>query len=846
MQELLTEILNHPTDLLALADSKDLKLIACNNNLERYLNVNGQSFQGKNIYELLGLNVSREKTALLLKQLHITNFYVDKESDPENHLSMHLVNCKNDLCCVIRVSSLKMNSALAQYDYLFRKNLAGVYKSDINGVLLSCNSAFAAILGFETPEELIGRNTREFYRYPLKRDLFIEQLKGNPILVNFELELMRQDGSVAYCLENSYMENIVGEVEKISGTLIDISEKRAFEFALQESEQRFKAISSVSNEGVVFSNNGLVADCNDQFARLLGYSTSVDIIGHELDEFISPSDLQRIRTSVGISSANRTEIRTVGLNGKTIFLEITGSYFLYRGVKTLALVVSDITTAKKVELALQQSVVSFRRLLENSPNGVVILTSDKIKYMNHSACELLGVEDEDELYDLDFLTFVTEEYRSEIKADLQEIRDGLEIDYKEIRIDSKNGHPVDVGVKSILTAYENKPSIQITLNNVSARLQLVQEQIRIRFIEEINTALKAEIDEHKRTQQKLELERRSATEQKGKLESIFNSTENLMMWTIDTVHIITAMNKNFATWMLRFFNEKVSLGDNIMTLLEKHLDEDFYQGQLQAFDNGFRGRPQQFEFPLRNKNGETTWLQAFLNPVYVDGKLEELSCLLYDNTERKDFDKKIRDSLKEKEVLLQEVHHRVKNNLQVISSILNLQASYVKDEKTLEVLRESQQRIKSMSFLHETIYRTADFNKLEFTNYLRSIVNNLVQSYRSNESRVSFVDKMKVVYLNLDQSIPCGLMVNELVSNALKYAFKGRKEGKLTISLSEKDDNIELLIRDDGVGLPDNFNYEKTDSLGIQLVYALLEQLDATVQVESKKGASFLIRFQRK
>lgn len=230
----------------------------------------------------------------------------------------------------------------------------------------------------------------------------------------------------------------------------------------------------------------------------------------------------------------------------------------------------------------------------------------------------------------------------------------------------------------------------------------------------------------------------------------------------------------------------------------------------------------------------------------MDGKLEELSCLLYDNTERKEFDRRIRDSLKEKEVLLQEVHHRVKNNLQVISSILNLQSSYVKDEKTLEVLRESQQRIKSMSFLHETIYRTADFSKLEFTNYLRSIASNLIQSYRTSDVQIEFVDNMETVFLNLDQSIPCGLIVNELVSNALKYAFRGKKKGKLKITLNEKEGVVTLIIADDGVGLPKDFNYDKTDSLGIQLVYALTEQLDAKMDVANKKGASFSIVFKKK
>jgi two-component sensor histidine kinase len=232
--------------------------------------------------------------------------------------------------------------------------------------------------------------------------------------------------------------------------------------------------------------------------------------------------------------------------------------------------------------------------------------------------------------------------------------------------------------------------------------------------------------------------------------------------------------------------------------------------------------------------------------VHVHGKLGELSCLVYDNTERKQIDRKIRDSLKEKEVLLQEVHHRVKNNLQVISSILNLQSSYVSDPHTLEILRESQQRIKSMSFIHETIYRTSDFSRLEFMDYIKSIASNLIQSYRTSETSVEFLPEMETVGLNLDQAIPCGLIINELVSNALKYAFKGRKKGRLSIYLHEEDNEIVIAIKDDGVGLPKDFAFEKNNSLGIQLVYALIDQLDATVKVNQAEGTEFLIRFHRK
>jgi PAS domain S-box-containing protein len=542
------------------------------------------------------------------------------------------------------------------------------------------------------------------------------------------------------------------------------------------------------------------------------------------------------------------------------------------------------------------------------------------------------------------------------------VREGAEMDYKEIRVLTEQGNEVDVGIQSTLTIYENRPSIQISLNNISERMQLVQEQMRVRIIEEINTVLKTEIEEHKRTQEKLEEQKnytrniiessldmiiavdetgkitefnkasqdlfgysleeilgaemsilyeskkefdevsatlkksgsysgeitnvskenrrftsllsasliindkgvvigsmgvsrditeyraneRIALEQKAKLESIFNSTENMLMWTIDKEYKLTSFNNNTLNWFQEFFNEIPQLDRPILPVIERHLDENYNQGQLKAFDHAFNGKPQQFEFALKSEDSGTIWLLAFLNPVYVDGKLEEVSCLMYDNTERKQIDRKILDSLKEKEVLLQEVHHRVKNNLQVISSILNLQSSYVSDPSTLDILQESQNRIKSMSFIHETLYRTTDFSSINFSEYIKSLSYNLIQSYRLQNCTVDFVADIDTIEMSIDQSIPCGLIVNELVSNALKYAYKDRKKGKLIIELKENGNVVSLKISDDGVGLPENFKFEKNDSLGVQLVYSLTEQLDGTIEVNSEKGTSFLITFEKR
>jgi len=198
----------------------------------------------------------------------------------------------------------------------------------------------------------------------------------------------------------------------------------------------------------------------------------------------------------------------------------------------------------------------------------------------------------------------------------------------------------------------------------------------------------------------------------------------------------------------------------------------------------------------------------------------------------------------EKEVLLQEVHHRVKNNLQVISSILSLQSNYVKDEKTLEILDESQNRIKSMSYIHETLYQTTDFSSIEFSNYLNTLASNLIHSYSYTTGEVSLVPDYDEIYLTIDQAIPCGLIVNELVSNAMKYAF-GDKKGTIFLSIKETDTQISLRVADNGVGLPKDFKYEESDSLGMQLVYSLIDQLDAKLELVTKKGTDFLITFEK-
>ena len=265
------------------------------------------------------------------------------------------------------------------------------------------------------------------------------------------------------------------------------------------------------------------------------------------------------------------------------------------------------------------------------------------------------------------------------------------------------------------------------------------------------------------------------------------------------------------------------------------------------YESAFAGQPQYFETEFTEKDDTISWREIYLNPIFgEDGKVLEVSGIGHDITEKKISEAQIRQSLQEKEVLLKEVHHRVKNNLQVISSILNLQSSYVKDEGTLNILKESQNRIKSMAFIHESLYQTKDFSSINFTEYVINLSQNLLQSYSNFDREIKLNLDIQNVFLNLDLAIPCGLIINEIVSNVLKYAFVDKSEGgEISIKMEIVGENLILLVGDNGKGLPKHIDYRNTESLGLQLVVTLTDQLSGTIELDLTKGTNYTIIFKQ-
>ena len=198
----------------------------------------------------------------------------------------------------------------------------------------------------------------------------------------------------------------------------------------------------------------------------------------------------------------------------------------------------------------------------------------------------------------------------------------------------------------------------------------------------------------------------------------------------------------------------------------------------------------------------------------------------------------VQKSLHQKEILLKEIHHRVKNNLLVVSHLLEFQADYIDDPKVIKMLENSQNRIHSMALVHEHLYNTVDLDKVDFGQYTQTLIEKLSYSHATEEKEISFSLDIDSVKLNIETANPCGLIINELISNAIEHAFPDHQGGNIAVSLKDNSDKLILAIQDDGIGLPDEFDLHSSDSLGLQLIATLVEQLNGTIELSKTNGAN--------
>jgi two-component sensor histidine kinase len=248
------------------------------------------------------------------------------------------------------------------------------------------------------------------------------------------------------------------------------------------------------------------------------------------------------------------------------------------------------------------------------------------------------------------------------------------------------------------------------------------------------------------------------------------------------------------------------------------------------------------EIVIERPDGQRLIALAYANPMHDEtGALLGAVNVLVDITERKQAEAQLQASLHEKEVLLKEIHHRVKNNLQVIASLLYLQSDQLKDPADLALFEDTQNRVKSMALVHESLYRTGDLARFNFAHYIESLTSHLFQAHVAESSGICLAMELDEVVLDVDTAIPCGLILNELLTNAFKYAFPDGRSGTIHITLRAADEHVTLSVRDTGIGLPKDFELGSTESLGLQLVGMMTEQLGGMLTLTCEDGTVFTI-----
>ncbi len=289
------------------------------------------------------------------------------------------------------------------------------------------------------------------------------------------------------------------------------------------------------------------------------------------------------------------------------------------------------------------------------------------------------------------------------------------------------------------------------------------------------------------------------------------------------------LEPRFSTWqMLVHPDDK----EDVLRRLQDHLD-----GKTPLYEAELR---------LRAKDGSWRWTLDRGKVVRRDaaGIPLRVSGTQLDITERREAENRLRESLHEKEILLREIHHRVKNNLQVISSLFNLQAQTVTDPNVLAALKESHNRVRSMGLVHHVMYQAADFAAVDLVDYVQTLTRSLYRSYAMDPETVLLSVDIANVRLGIDAAIPCGLIINELVSNALRHAYPDGRRGTLSVALVQNgDDTHTLTVKDDGIGLPDDIVLPPVATLGLALVETLSRQLGGTLSIDRTGGTSVNVRF---
>ena len=716
-----------------------------------------------------------------------------------------------------------------KYKNLYYRNQAGVFTTDLNSVLIDCNETFKDMFegDFKIGDKLFpGSQNNEW-------EVIQDLIQNNDNLRNYQTHFKLRNGKTKWFIFNWYIDK---STQLIEGTIIDLTEVQKAAFALRQSEEKYRQIYEESNDVILLLQGDRIIDTNRKGIQLFGMAKQELLTKSLWDLSFDQSEENKQQYNSNLQRlifSKQTKFNWDFISGKQqIEAEVAVVELILGDQSYYQCVIHDLTELNETMRVLEKNRKSFKTILDNTPEGIIIVHDKEVLYSNPEAHRLLNSES----ITIDSIFDTEEQYRFNELYKLH--HESESIFQQQFALKKEGGSVVPVDVTMVNTTFEEIAASMIIFKDVSLQNQLSREVLRAEIAEETNKKLAKEIKDRIKAEKQLQ-------EQFLRSNAIFDSSSNTLLLTLNTELNISSFNTHCQLYFEHIVDEPLKVGNDFKDFLGKIIHISELRLFILELKKVLRGDSHQMEVSFRPGN-QTLWMEIFMNPIYdSEGNVCEISLVAHDITEKKYTEKEIIESLKEKEVLLKEIHHRVKNNLQVISSILNLQSSFVKDEKTLDILEESRNRIRSMAIIHESLYQTSNFSSINFSDYLLNLTTSLIASYRVHAGSIELITQVDMVELVLDQAIPCGLLVNELITNALKYAFPGDRSGKIFLGLSEKDAKIELVISDDGVGMPDGFSILNSDTLGLQLVNTLVEQLDGEIRVENSGGIKYLITFDK-
>lgn len=606
-----------------------------------------------------------------------------------------------------------------------------------------------------------------------------------------------------------------------------------------ESEERYRMLFE-NNIAAIFRSeiDGNIVEYNSALAAIFEYEKTDDLKKVKvLDLYYSFEDRDACIKKLRVSGFLKNyEIRMKTKKGKEIW--ILENAMLLSDPKTnkeyMEGTLIDITELKRIQHALQEREKSYISLIEHTPNGIVIHDEKgEILYANAAILNMSGISSLEETKNKNIFSFLLPEYHDKIRFRKNALHTDKQSPFIDVKVCRPDGKIIEVKIKTTPFIYLGKEAVEVVIHDSSLQNQLEREHTRFRLEEESNRELKREIASHIRTRQRL-----NASQKYSRL--LLNSSLD-MIFAYDRDRNITEFNQSAQT-TFGYLPDEIAHKNISILYADKEYAEKI--GDIVFEDGNFTGSA----IHIR-KNGEK--FPAYVSAsVLKNEKGEVLGAMSIsrDVTGIKETEDELKKSIHEKEILIKEIHHRVKNNLQVISSILKLQSGYVKDEKTIELFNDCRNRIASMAFIHAALYMAKDFANVNFGEYAGNIARNLQQSYSIKDKKVLLKLDIPPIHLHIDDAIPCGLIINELLSNSFKYAFVKKKTGTIGISVKVKKESIILATWDNGTGFPKNVDYKNTESLGLQLVISLVEQIGGRIKMKSRnnEGTEFIIVFRKK